>query len=90
MSEPGDTQKDTSPRDGTSEAQLFLQTEFARCKQALVSFDGGVERMRQGQANFDETWGEIVRNAVRLFGRVATREALDAMGRSEDAALLYG
>jgi len=78
-----------SKPDGRSPAQIFLETELERCRAKLASWDEGVERMRDGQQAFDAVWPEIVRNAGRLYGKSATRDALEQMGRAEDAAHMY-
>ncbi len=70
-------------------AREYLASEFERARNALVDFESGAPRMRESQKEFDETWGNIIRNAVRLYGKTATREALMAMGRSEDVTKMY-
>ena len=67
----------------------YLASEFERARTALVDFESGASRMRESQKEFDETWGNIIKNAVRLYGMIATREALTAMGRQEDVAKMY-
>lgn len=76
-------------RDGRSAAQIFLEKELTRSRDALISWEAGDEMVREGQRRFDETWAGIVRNAVRHYGREATRDALERMGRSEDVGLMY-
>lgn len=89
MPEQDEPQKSQATPDGRSPARIFLEQEFANCRQALVSWEVGAARMRDGQSTFDTTWGEIIRNAARLYGRAATRVALDEMGRPEDASRMY-
>lgn len=89
MSERDGAEGAPAAPDGKSEAQIFLEAEFARCRQALVSWDSGVAAMQEGHGKFDAAWSETVRNAGRLFGRTPTRQALEKMGRPEDASFLY-
>lgn len=89
MSEPDEPEERRTAPDGRSPAQIFLETEFERCREALMSWEAGVARMRDGQRVFDDTWTELIRNAARIYGRAATRAALDAMGRPEDAGRMY-
>ena len=70
-------------------ARDYLASEFERARNALVDFESGASRMRESQKEFDETWGNIIKNAVRLYGKTATREALMAMGRPEDVTKMY-
>ena len=67
----------------------YLEGEFARARAALVDFEQGAARMKESQRTFDEVWGAIIKNAVRLFGKTATREALVAMGQPEDVTKMY-
>lgn len=89
MGEPESNRETAAAPDGRSEAQIFLETELARCREALVPWQSGDDAVEDGQRRFDEAWAGIVRNAARHFGRSATREALERMGRSEDVGLMY-
>ena len=70
-------------------ARDYLDSEFKRARTMLVDFENGAARMRESQKEFDETWGNIIKTAVRLYGKTATRDALAAMGRPEDATKMY-
>lgn len=89
MDEPESRGEAAAAPDGRSAAQIFLEQELARSRDALMSWEAGDEVVREGQRRFDETWGGIVRNAARHYGREATRDALERMGRSEDVGLMY-
>ncbi len=91
MSEQDDAQERAAEpvRKLEPEAETFLRKEFANCRAALLSWQEGPERVRQAQRAFDDAWTGVIRNAVRVFGRDATREALSAMGRAEDVAKMY-
>ena len=67
----------------------YLEGEFARARAALVDFEQGATRMKESQRTFDEVWDAIIKNAVRLYGKTATREALTVMGRPEDVTKMY-
>ena len=70
-------------------AREYLESEFARARAALVGFEEGAARMRDGQRAFDDVWGGIIKSAVRLYGKAATRDALVVMGRPEDVTKMY-
>ena len=67
----------------------YLDSELKRARGALVDFENGTARMRESQKEFDDTWGNIIKNAVRMYGKNATRDALMAMGREEDVTKMY-
>lgn len=77
------------PQDNRSPAHVMLSDEFARCSAALVNWDAGHAQMADGRREFDRLWAGIIQNTVRLFGKSATRDALNAMGRPEDVTKLY-
>ena len=70
-------------------AREYLEGEFARARTALVDFDQGAARMKESQRAFDDVWGGIIKSAVRLYGKAATRDALVVMGRPEDVTKMY-
>ena len=67
----------------------YLAGEFGRARAALVGFEHGAAGMKDGQRVFDDVWSGIIKSAVRLYGKAATRDALVAMGRPEDVAKMY-
>ena len=70
-------------------AREYLESEFARARAALVGFEQGAARMKESQRTFDDVWGGIIKSAVRLYGKAATRDALVVMGRPEDLTKMY-
>ena len=85
----GDKMTMEEKKHGPDSAREYLASEFERARNALVDFESGASRMRESQKEFDETWGNIIKNAVRLYGKTAAREALIAMGRPEDVTKMY-
>ena len=67
----------------------YLEGEFGRARAALVGFEHGAARMKESQRAFDDVWGGIIKSAVRLYGKAATRDALVVMGRPEDVTKMY-
>ena len=80
---------DLQPRDSRTPAEAMLSDEFATCSAALAKWQDGHARMSEGQHEFDRLWTGIIKNAVRLFGKDATRDALTRMGRREDVTKMY-
>lgn len=89
MTDPDSAAENITTPDRANNAQKYLASEFERCRASLVDFEKGVEAMREGQAAFDALWAETVKNAGRIYGRSATRDALDEMGRGEDVKYIY-
>jgi hypothetical protein len=89
MSEQDGTEGKPTEAVGKPEAEEFLRREFVGCRERLAPSESGLQSMRQGQSGFDEAWATVIRNATRLFGKSAVREALKAMGRSEDVTKMY-
>lgn len=89
MADPDSATENITTPDRAKDAQKYLASEFERCRASLVDFEQGVEAMREGQAAFDALWAETVKNAGRIYGRGATREALERLGRAEDVQHMY-
>ena len=77
------------PRDSGSAAEALLREEFERCSAALKSWQAGQAQMAEGHREFDRLWAGIIKNAARLHGKQATRDALTNMGRPEDITKMY-
>ena len=84
-----DETSEGKPHDGNSSAEAMLRDEFAKCSAALKNWEAGHAQMSDGQREFDRLWAGIIKNAVRRYGKQATRDALTIMGRPEDITKMY-
>ncbi len=79
---------DEAAKEGAGTAQDYLEIGFREMRK-MITVNPDVHSMRESQRKFDELWDGIIKNAMRLYGKGATREALVAMGRPEDATKMY-